>query len=128
MKHDIENLDHIKTLVNSFYAKVQKDPLIGGIFVSTIDDWPKHLNIMYTFWQTLLLSEHTYHGAPFKPHAQMSIEKVHFDRWLALWETTVDELFQGTIADEAKWRGQKMAELFLTKLRYQKENRFKSLF
>ncbi|EPB65566.1 hypothetical protein ANCCEY_15368, partial [Ancylostoma ceylanicum] len=34
---------------------------------------------MYRFWQTILLDEHTYYGAPFPPHARMPLEQHHFD-------------------------------------------------
>lgn len=118
MKADILNLYDIKLLVDSFYEKVQKDVLIGGIFHGAISDWKKHLKKMYTFWETVLLEEHTYHGRPFPPHAQMSIDTPHFERWLCLWCETVDTYFEGELAEEAKWRGEKMATIFLSKIEY----------
>ncbi len=114
---DIKSLDDIKLLVNDFYAQVQKDPLIGPIFDEVIQDqWPVHLKKMYSFWQTLLLGERTYDGAPFPPHMKLPIEGKHFERWIALFHATVDRNFIGEIAEEAKWRADKMAALFLHKL------------
>jgi len=118
MKNDIENLEHIKLLVDTFYDKVRQDDLIGGIFMGVIKDWPTHLDKMYRFWQTVLLEQHTYNGAPFAPHARMPVDKEHFERWLKLWYTTVDEFFEGPKAEEAKWRGERMATMFLSKIIY----------
>lgn len=78
---------------------------------------------MYRFWQTVLLDEHTYYGAPFPPHATLKVDAVHFQRWLVLFRETVDELFIGQKAEEAKWRGQKMAQMFEIKInQYQQYN------
>ena len=112
-QHDIISLDDVKTLVNTFYGKVRADETLSGIFNDRIQDrWPEHLEKMYRFWQTLLLNEHTYFGAPFPPHANMPVEHRHFERWLTLFEQTVNDLFSGEKAEEAKWRGRKMAQLF----------------
>lgn len=126
--HDILSLDDIKNLVDSFYGKVRKDELIGPIFDERIQDrWPTHLAKMYTFWQTVLLGEHTYYGSPFPPHSQLPIDEVHFNRWLKLFYETLDENFTGKIAEEAKWRANKMAQMFQYKLQYYKNSPDKSL-
>ena len=118
-KKDISTLEDIQLLVDSFYAKVRLNDLIGPIFDRIIqDNWPAHLKKMYGFWQTVLLDERTYFGAPFPPHANMPIAQEHFDNWLALWNETIDENFQGLVADEAKWRGDKMAAMFLSKIEF----------
>lgn len=125
---DITTLNDIKHLVDSFYTKVQKDSLIGDIFNRVIqDNWPVHLEKMYRFWQTVLLEEHTYSGSPFTPHAKLPIGKAHFERWLALFNQTVDELFKGEKADEAKWRANKMAELFQLKIEFYQNNSAKPM-
>lgn len=119
LKEDITSIEDIKLLVNSFYGKIREDQLLGTIFNTVIQNrWPQHLNKMYTFWQTVLLDEHTYYGSPFPPHAKLSIQQEHFDRWLYIWHNTIDEHFYGQVADEAKWRGGKMASMFLMKLDY----------
>ncbi len=118
-KRDIENLDDIKLLVNSFYAKVQEDELIGHIFNDKIQDrWSEHLEKMYRFWQTILLEEHTYSGSPFPPHKHLPVEQVHFDRWMSIFSNTVDGLFYGTRAEEAKLRAANMAYMFNYKIQY----------
>ncbi|MGO1520244.1 MAG: group III truncated hemoglobin [Sphingobacterium sp.] len=128
VKEDIKDLTDIKLMVDEFYAAVQKDELIGPIFNSVIQNrWPEHLEKMYTFWQTILLETHTYQGRPFPPHAQLPIEREHFDRWLQLFEVNLNNLFSGPIADEARLRAHKMAELFLLKLAHIRKDPFHPL-
>jgi len=121
MKNDIATLQHVKLLVDTFYGKVQTDELIGPIFNSVIKNWQPHLEKMYSFWQTVLLHEHTYFGSPFPPHAKLPVSPAHFERWLFLWTNTVDSFFEGAKADEAKWRGQAMADMFMAKIDYFRE-------
>lgn len=116
---DIESLDDIKKMVDLFYARVRKDALIGPIFNEKIQNhWPEHLAKLYSFWQGILLGERTYSGFPFPPHAQLPIHKEHFDRWLTLFTKTVDDLFVGKVADEAKSRAYKIGDIFQEKLAY----------
>lgn len=122
MNLDIERIEDVHLLVNQFYGDVRKDQLLGPIFEGIIQDrWRKHLQKMYRFWQTILLDEHTYFGAPFPPHAYMPIDQVHFDRWISIFHATVDRLFVGENAEKAKMQGQ-MASIFHSKIQYIKEN------
>lgn len=119
---DITTIEDIKNLVDSFYTEVRGDELIGPVFNEKIGDrWPAHLAKMYTFWETVLLGNHTYFGSPFPPHAQLPVEKKHFDRWLMLFKRTVDSRFGGAKAEEAKWRAGKMAEMFQYKIDHLRE-------
>lgn len=119
MRKDITHINDIELLVNTFYAKVRNDDMLKDIFNNRIENrWPQHLEKMYRFWQTVLLGEHTYYGSPFPPHAKLPVEEKHFNAWLKLWYETIDEHFAGAKADEAKWRGDKMAIMFLSKIEY----------
>lgn len=123
MKKDISNLDDIKLLVDQFYDSIRKDTLLNDIFEDVIHDrWPNHLDKMYRFWQTVLLDEHTYQGSPFVPHAHLPVDLNHFERWLELFSTTVDSNFEGEKAERAKWQGQRMAEMFHSKINYYRNN------
>lgn len=119
MIKDIAHRADIEILVNEFYSKVRKDDMLGKIFEEIIQDrWPEHLEKMYRFWETVLLNNHTYQGSPFMPHAKLPIGKKHFERWLKLFKATVNENFEGEIANEANWRAEKMAEMFLYKIEH----------
>ncbi|TCK83030.1 hemoglobin [Albibacterium bauzanense] len=125
---DIKDLEDIKRLVDIFYDKVREDALLAPIFNGIIKDrWPSHMNTMYTFWQTVLLGDHTYFGSPFVPHAKLPVDHIHFQTWLKLFNETVDELFSGTIATEAKWRADKMAIMFETKIKHYQNTEFRNL-
>lgn len=128
MSKEILSLDDVKLLVDSFYAKVQKDEVLKDIFNEVIEDrWPAHLEKMYSFWQTVLLDEHTYYGAPFMPHANLPVDKKHFNRWLELFYKTLDEHFEGEKAEEARWRATKMAQMFQLKIAHFQQNNTKPL-
>ncbi len=127
-KNEITNIQDIKRLVEQFYKKVRQDELLKDIFNSVIQDrWSEHLEKMVRFWQTVLLEEHTYYGSPFIPHAQLPVEKSHFDQWLKLFNETIDEHFTGEKAKKAKWQGERMAEMFQHKIEYYKNNTAKPI-
>ena len=127
-KREILTIEEIQLLVNSFYEKVRADELLGPVFEGVIQDrWTAHLEKMYRFWQTVLLSEHTYYGAPFPPHAQLPVGEEHFTRWVALFNQTIDVHFKGEKAVEAKWRAEKMAQMFQIKLNHRRTTAMKPL-
>lgn len=122
-KRNILQLKDIKLLVDSFYGKVREDEILAPIFNQRIGDkWPEHLEKMYRFWQTILLGTHTYFGSPFAPHASLPVDMNHFNRWLELFNETIDDHFCGEKAEEARWRAGKMAEMFLYKIEYYRTN------
>ena len=115
-------------MVDAFYDKVRLDDLIGPIFNEVIqNNWKTHLEKMYTFWQTILLEDYTYSGRPFPPHANLPVNQLHFDRWKKLFTEIVQLNFEGQKADEAIWRADKMATMFLSKITYFRENNLKPL-
>lgn len=117
VKGDIATLADVQLLVDTFYGRARQDELIGPVFNNTIQDrWPEHLEKLYRFWQTILLGEHTYQGAPFVPHFPLGIDAQHFDRWLVIFHATIEELFSGPKADEAKQRAVMMAQMFQYKM------------
>jgi hemoglobin len=82
----------IEHLVHEFYARARRDPLIGPVFDSRVADWPAHLAQMCAFWSSVTLMTGRYHGAPMAKHWPLPIERRHFDRWLALFAQTAQEL------------------------------------
>jgi hemoglobin len=114
MKHDIENSEDIKLLIDTFYTKVRGDEVIGYIFNDIAHvDWPHHLPKMYAFWEFLLLGKDSYQGNPLEAHRKLNekvrLTEAHFDQWLKLFHQTIDELFSGKNAEEAKNRSQLIA-------------------
>ena len=118
-QHDILDLNDVKLLVNTFFAKVRQDEKLAPIFNERIGDgWPQYLERMIRFWQTVLLEEHTYFGSPFPPNAKLPVAHLHFERWLELFHSTVNNLFVGEKAEQAKLRGNRIAEMFEVKLKH----------
>lgn len=118
---DITTTTDIKSLIDHFYAKVQVDEAIGYIFNDIAQvNWEQHLPVMYAFWEFLLLSTpDAYRGNPiqkhFDLHAKHPLKAAHFDRWLLLFQSAVDELFAGPVADNAKFRAFAIAETWKPK-------------
>ena len=121
MQKDISEFEDVKLLVDKFYAKVLKDDTIGYIFneVLTIN-WNHHFPIMYSFWQSVLLGVGGYKGNPVRVHIELNdkepLTETHFNRWMELWEATIDENFIGNKAEEAKAKAQAMKTLMLYKI------------
>ena len=114
---DIISEADVKLLVDTFYAKVNHDALLDPIFNGFAHvDWPQHLPKMYAFWSGLLLGTARYQGRPFPKHVPLPIDATHFQRWVVLFQATVNELFAGPVADEAKLRGQAIAQVFEVRL------------
>ncbi|MGB0861551.1 MAG: group III truncated hemoglobin [Saprospiraceae bacterium] len=113
----IETREDVSILVDTFYAKIRKDELLGNIFNSHIpeDKWGEHLQKLTDFWETNLFGIPKFKGNPSQKHIDVdrnlehSIEKNHFDHWLELWFETVDELYNGLRAERAKDAAQRMA-------------------
>ncbi len=121
MKNDISNRDDIELLVNTFYDSVKANVVIGPIFSDVAKvDWKHHLPKMYSFWASLLLGEHSFSGNPMQKHIELSkltkMSNVEFSEWLILFIKTVDELFEGEKAEEAKTRAANIARLMLHKI------------
>ena len=128
-KPDICGIEDIKLLVDEFYAKVQEDELLAPIFNFRLSThWGPHLEKMYTFWNAALFGVKGYNGNPFMKHATMELEAEHFERWLDMFNETINAHFEGPIADDTKKRALIMAAMFSHKLNESKQNNTKPVF
>ncbi len=119
--NDIEGRRDIEVLINRFYNKVKKDAVIGYIFNDVAQvDWPKHLPVMYNFWESVIFYTATYNGNPIQLHKQLNnkvpLTVQHFKQWLKLFTETVDELFEGAKAELAKQRATSIATMIQVKI------------
>ncbi len=84
--------DGLGRLVDSFYAKVRDDDVLGPIFNREVEDWPEHLDKLKRFWASTMLRARTYDGRPLPPHLELpEISDAHFVRWLELFRETAAE-------------------------------------
>jgi hemoglobin len=120
--HDVEDRADLERLVRAFYGRALVDPMIGWIFVDVARlDVEAHLPRIVSFWETILLGSRSYSGSAFAPHEALN-QKVRlrpgqFERWLALWRETVDELYAGEVAELAKAHAVRVAHAFQRRLR-----------
>lgn len=121
MQKDIETTADIQLLVDNFYEKVKVDETIGYIFTDVVKvNWEKHLPVMYRFWENTLFYTGTYEGNPMELHKHlhriMPLTAEHFKQWILLFNTTVDELFNGKNAALAKKRAYSIATIMQLKI------------
>lgn len=121
MKTDIRNREDIAELVNAFYEKVKQDDLIGFLFndVARVN-WEKHLPIMYDFWEGVLFQSGHYAGNPMTAHMHLNekspLKAEHFSRWKELFLQTINERFEGEIAELARQRAVSIATVMQIKV------------
>ncbi|CAL2086686.1 group III truncated hemoglobin [Tenacibaculum sp. 190524A05c] len=123
-KKQIENREDVFVLVSTFYDKIKNDDVIGEFFLETIpeEEWDDHLLKLTDFWETNLFFVRKFKGNPIKAHRDVdanfnsAIQQEHFGRWLQLWFLTVDELFSGEKANQAKERARNIASMLFFKI------------
>jgi len=119
--HDIETRADCERLVRAFYSRALSDSVIGWLFTDVAKlDLEAHVPQITSFWETILLGARSYGGGAFAPHAalhaRVGLKAGHFQRWLALWTGTVDELFAGERAELAKSHALRVANAFHSRL------------
>lgn len=82
----------IARVVDAFYAKVRRDPILGPVFAARIRDWGPHLALMKDFWSSVMRTTGRYKGNPILAHRRIAgIRPHHFARWLILFDATLAE-------------------------------------
>jgi len=121
MKRPIENREDVILLVDTFYNAVKDNKTLSYIFNDLAKiNWSEYLPKMYSFWASILLGEHSFSSNPMKKHIGLStvtsMIETEFSEWLILFTKTVDDLYEGEIANEAKIRVGNIARLMLHKI------------
>lgn len=120
-KQDLKSRDDIYVLVTKFYEKVRSNDDLGPFF-DRIENWEEHLDRLTTFWESSLFLKTKYYGDPLEAHVKADnqhnnkISEYHFGIWLNLWFQTIDELFEGDFAENAKRRARKMGTFMYLKI------------
>jgi hemoglobin len=85
--------DFVARLVESFYARIRADALLGPIFSARIADWALHLDRMKSFWRSVLHNSGEFAGNPMAKHLAIpGLERDHFAHWLDLFYATLRDL------------------------------------
>jgi len=115
---DITSRADIAAVVNAFYGKATRDPLIGHLFEGL--DLQAHLPTMHDFWENILFRTGAYKGGMMYKHlvlnARKPLQPEHFERWLELFTATVDERFAGENAEAAKQYARSIAQTMLSRI------------
>lgn len=116
---DIQNREDIEELVDKFYEKVFKDPILSKVFEPSLSHWNEHKIRVYNFWDNWLFQTGSYTGGMMWVH--MNRHKTHplttelFEKWLSYWFITVDELFIGKHADFTKSKALEIGQIMNSK-------------
>jgi hemoglobin len=108
---DIEMREDLENLLIEFYKTATDDEQIGHHFKDL--DLVSHLPVIVDFWEKILFGKHIYFGNPMRVH-QILHEKFplkfeHFQRWIEIFNRTVDTHFAGAQAENAKLRAKMIA-------------------
>ncbi len=104
---DLDSPEHIRVFVESFYREMLADPQLGPIFTDVAAiDLQRHLPLIRAYWEKLLLGGRDYarhtmniHRAL---HGKRTLTGPDFERWLELFEHTLDAGFSGPKAEQAR--------------------------
>ena len=99
-------------LVQRFYAKVREDAVLGPVFNGAVEHWDEHFETLTRFWSSVMLTSGTYKGNPMAVHTKLAavIKMPMFDRWLALWKETTEEMFTPELAAQFQDRAARIAK------------------
>ncbi|MDH7444851.1 group III truncated hemoglobin [Aquimarina sp. 2201CG14-23] len=119
---DITTREDIEFLMRTFYNKALKDSSIGTFFNEIAQiDLEIHIPHISDFWEQQLFYTGNYKKNVLQIHQNLNLkkamEKIHFDTWLNLFTTTVDNNFIGTRAELMKTRALSIATVIQLKIR-----------
>ncbi len=106
-KPDLDTREHIEQFVDRFYARVLTDQHLAPIFLDVAAiDLAVHLPHIKDYWCKLLLGERAYRRHTMNIHRQLhgkqTLRAGDFQRWLDLFNATLDDGFAGEGAKRAR--------------------------
>lgn len=112
--NDLKNRTDIEALLRRFYGRVLDDDVLGEPFAEVrAKGLESHIPVMADFWETMLFRARLYRGRVLDAHRHVhdrsTLSSRHFVRWLTIWTNTVDEMYQGPVADHAKVQAARIA-------------------
>ena len=121
MKPDITGKKDIVIIMQFFYEKAKADKVIGHFFTDVVEvNWEQHIPTMSAFWENVLFYTGEYDGNPLdahkKIHAQNATSSLHFERWLRIFNETIDQHFSGKNATKMKLHASGISAVMLQQL------------
>ena len=111
---DIADREDVVELLGDFYHRAFADELLRPVFVDIAQmDLSTHLPAITDFWCKTVLKQGEYRRNVATPHRELHeiahLEPRHFERWLLLWHSTIDDRHTGHRAEIAKLQGARIA-------------------
>lgn len=107
----------IADLIATFYGRVLQDALLGPIFNKHVKDWDAHFPRMQDFWASVVYKVGRYAGNPLQVHRALGdLDASHFQRWLMLWEQTVQDQVKSDIGPSLILNAQRMGQAMSARL------------
>lgn len=104
---DLDAPEAIDALVERFYARVLRDPLLAPLFTEVAGiNLHEHLPRIKAYWYKMLLGAPGYRRSMMAKHravdARRRFEACHYERWLLLFEEALDEGARGPVTERAR--------------------------
>jgi hemoglobin len=111
---DLSDRTDVRELLSRFYERVLVDELLAEPFTGVrAKGLEAHLPVMCDFWETMLFRAGLYTGSALRAHRDVHrdhpLSDRHFLRWLSLWRDTVDAMYRGPVAEQAKIQAGRIA-------------------
>lgn len=118
---DIQTRADLEKLLWAFYTKLLADPAISYIFTDVAKiNLEEHMPSLTDFWEQMLLERNGYRKNVMQIHLDLNakepLTQEHFNIWLDHFNTTMDEMYKGEIAENAKTRALSIATVMQIKL------------
>jgi hemoglobin len=113
--NDMSDRADLESLLRRFYGQVLVDDVLAEAFteVRDVTGLDSHIPVMADFWETMLFRVRRYRGrvqdVHGRVHGRTALCSGHFVRWLTTWYDTVDEMYDGPIAERAKTQAARIA-------------------
>jgi len=111
---DLASRADVEALLRRFYGRVLVDDVLAEPFEQIrVKGLESHLPVMCDFWETVLFRAGLYQGSALRAHRKVhdrnSLAAKDFLRWLRLWNGTVDQMYRGPVAEQAKAQAGRIA-------------------
>lgn len=114
--HDLDSREQIVELVTRFYRQIAQDERFHHWFATIADvDWHAHVAELTDYWTALLLDESSHRPADDVIEAHRWLHDADpfdtdlFERWLEIFDTTLDAGWSGPLTEAARHRGHGIA-------------------
>ena len=111
---DIETYEDCLLLITKFYDKLLIDDQIGHFFEQL--DLTHHIPKVADFWAFVLIDQTGYANNMMTAHSKLELKASDFERWLALFHESINELFEGEKATLAIERSKLIAWTMKSKM------------